>query len=1030
MRLCLLAMLALPSAVRAQLSFTTNNGAITITGCTYSTTQVVIPASTNGYPVTKIGDRAFGCVALTSLELPESIIDIGSGAFSSCFNLTNVVLDANLKSIGAAAFDFTKLTVITIPAGVTNIGNNAFADCASLTNIAVEPASLSYCSVGGVLFNAAQTVLVEFPGGITGSYYIPAIVTNIGAYAFKACTLTNVTLPFGVIAIGDHAFNYCNGLSSVTIPASVTDIGADAFAFCNYLSAVYFMGNAPTADSPIFSGDSSYLTVYYHPEMLGWESTFGGRRTESLSPAGYFLFTSNNGTIAITGYLGSEEILSIPSVINNLPVTSISEWAFFNHHLSSVILPDTMLNIGSEGFNACTRLTNITFGTHLKTIGEFAFGGCTNLGEVALPESLELIGNGAFYNCDGLAQVTIPIQVTNIAAQAFASCDTLTNATILARDASIGKSAFELCLRLTTVTFSNRLTSLGNGAFYGCSNLTSLTIPDGVVRIPDQLLSFCSSLTNLTISSMVTSIGAFAFYGCTSLASINIPDSVTNIDISAFYGCGNLLGIVVDQSHPVYGSVAGVLFDKSGTTLVCCPGGKAGGYDIPHGVTSIGDGAFDWCARLTQVSVPNSVNRIGSDAFHACSSLTSFTIPNSVTNIGEQVFTGCTNLLGFTVGLGHLVYSSVDGVLFDKNQTTLICYPGGRAGGYVIPNGVTQLSVGGFEDCEQLSAIEITAGITNIGDWMFAGCTRLMQVSFPSGVTSIGEGAFTYCASLPNLVLPAGLTGIGRQTFYGCSQLTNITIPNSVLSIGDYAFASCTGLASIVLPAGLTNIADWMFLDCRQLTNVSIPNSVTSIGDAAFSSCTSLTRIVLPDGLTSIGSFLFYGCSQLTNVTIPNSVASIGDGAFSSCTSLPSIVIPAGLTNISYSFVDCGQLTKMYFKGNPPLNDYWEFFGAKNVTLYYLPGKTGWSTFSPLSTCSTAPWLPAMQTGTASFGLPTNQFGFNLNWASGQTVVVEASTNLMNWQPVQTNTLATDSSYFSDPQWTNYPGRFYRLRSP
>ena len=107
-------------------------------------------------------------------------------------------------------------------------------------------------------------------------------------------------------------------------------------------------------------------------------------------------------------------------------------------------------------------------------------------------------------------------------------------------------------------------------------------------------------------------------------------------------------------------------------------------------------------------------------------------------------------------------------------------------------------------------------------------------------------------------------------------------------------------------------------------------------------------------------------------------------------------------------------------------------FSVNNLTFYYLPGTTGWSDFSDQAGVPTALWLPQMQTADTSFGAPTNQFGFNINWAGGQTVVVEACTNLVHpvWQPLQTNTLTTGTANFSDPQWANYSARFYRLRSP
>jgi hypothetical protein len=143
-------------------------------------------------------------------------------------------------------------------------------------------------------------------------------------------------------------------------------------------------------------------------------------------------------------------------------------------------------------------------------------------------------------------------------------------------------------------------------------------------------------------------------------------------------------------------------------------------------------------------------------------------------------------------------------------------------------------------------------------------------------------------------------------------------------------------------------------------------------------------------------------------------------------------MIGNGVTNIAtFAFWSLPNLTGVYFQGNAPSVGSSAFaFDNNSLTIYYLLGTTGWgATFGGLPT---ALWKPQVQISDGNFGVRTNQFGFNINWASGMVVVVEACTNLANpiWSPLQTNTLTGGSSYFSDPQWTNYPGRLYRLRSP
>ena len=216
------------------------------------------------------------------------------------------------------------------------------------------------------------------------------------------------------------------------------------------------------------------------------------------------------------------------------------------------------------------------------------------------------------------------------------------------------------------------------------------------------------------------------------------------------------------------------------------------------------------------------------------------------------------------------------------------------------------------------------------------------------------------------------------------------------------------------------------------LTSVSLPNTLTSIGSGAFDACTSLTSITIPNGVTFIVDGTFHTCVSLARVTIPSSVTTIGSFAFYDCTSLAIVSIPKSVTIIGdYAFAGCTNLAEVYFHGNTPSiggGGTNVFSGASHSIIYSPPGIVGWGT-----SFAGRPVLPCdPQVLDSSVGVRANQFGFTFTGSYGMLVVVEASRNLANpvWVPMQTNTLGVGSSYFSDPQWKNYPGRFYRLRSP
>ena len=387
---------------------------------------------------------------------------------------------------------------------------------------------------------------------------------------------------------------------------------------------------------------------------------------------------------------------------------------------------------------------------------------------------------------------------------------------------SIGYWAFDGCAYLTSVTIPDGVTSISDYAFSGCRSLTNITIPAGVTSIGDYAFSGCRSLTNITIPNGVTSIGSAPFQGCSSLTNITISASVTSIDDSVFNGCQKLIQINVDPSNSVYSSENGVLFNKGKTELIRYPEGKTeASYTIPDGVTSIGNYAFSDCSSLTNIALPNSIISIGSYAFSHCNNLTSITIPDGVTSIANGAFGGCRKLIQINVDPSNSVYSSENGVLFNKGKTELIEYPEGKAEtSYTIPDSVT-----------------------SIGNNAFAGCRNLTSITIPDGVTIIDYAAFYYCNSLTKINIPDNVTCIGASAFEYCRSLTSVTIPNSVTSIGGAAFYFCSSLTTITIPNSVKRIDGFAFSNCSSLTNIALPNSIISIGNYAFNNCTYLKDV-------------------------------------------------------------------------------------------------------------------------------------------------------------------------------------------
>ena len=1040
-----LSVLALPALVQAQLSFVTNSGAITITGYNIAGgPNVVIPATTNGYPVTSIGQNALiedtnitnvtipntvtnigigafeHCPGLASVTIPYGVASIGGDAFYADKSLASVNIPGSVTSIGDGAFAGTGITSVTVPASVTSIGLKAFWECSSLTSINVNTANTNYSSLNGVLFNQAQTTLIEYPGGLFGSYSIPYGVTSIGDAAFYGSLIASVIFPNGVTNIGDAAFDYCESLTSVNIGNSVTSIGGSAFYQCIQLTSV----NIPASVTTI--GDFAF-------EYSGLTS------------------------------------LSIPYGVN-----SIGNYAFANLGLTSVSIPATVTNLGGAlpgglAFYGCTSLTSINvdlanpaysspggvlFDHSGVTLIEFPGG---LVGSYAISYGVTSIGQAAFYGDISLTSVSIPASVTSIGQDAFANCTSLTSAYFQGNappdegnaftgyptyDPAIvyylpGTSgwgstfggvpavmlspftyttsggnvtitgynpSFGLAVVIPATINGNPVTSIGPSAFAG-TGITSVTIPAGVTSIGQQAFAYCTNLTSVIIPSGVITIGDDAFYDNTSLTTVTIPASVTSLGSAAFYNCTHLTSAYFLGNAPSNDGSAFAGFPTYDPATAYYLAGTAGWGSMYGGIptalwnpftytTSGGDitiTGYNPAAGLNVV-IPATINGdpvtgIAPDTFYGDTSITSVSIPAGVTSIGAEAFADCTSLTAITVDPANPDFSSLGGVLFDKSQATLIAYPGGLGGSYTIPGTVTSIGDEAFYGAASLTSVTNPASITNIGHEAFYDCTSLTSAYFLGNAPASDGTAFTASSAYdPTTVyFLGGTTGWG--SLYG-------GVPAVLLSPFTYTISG--GAATIT---GYTGGGG----------NVVIPATI--------------------DGypVTSIGNSAFYNKATITTLTIPNSVTSIGIEAVDDCSGLTTLTIPASVTTIGdYAFYNDTSLTSVNFSGNAPPDDGTIFY-QDPATVYYLPGTTGWG--STFGTVPAVLWNPQAH----MFSLAGGQFGFNLTGPANATIEVDACTNLSHpvWQTVATQTLsALGTSAFTDTQFSAYPIRFYRFRSP
>ena len=451
-----------------------------------------------------------------------------------------------------------------------------------------------------------------------------------------------------------------------------------------------------------------------------------------------------------------------------------------------------------------------------------------------------------------------------------------------------------------------------------------------------------SDIKEIKIGEGVESIGSYAFYG-SAAEQIIISSTVRKISDTSLQNCKKAKQIYVNQDNRYFSSLDGVLLDKELTHIIYYPELKdTSKYVMPETVTVIEANAFNENENLLEVVTSKELKTIKQGAFAYCKNLKNFQFNDKIETIeawafeycnlgeiyipaslrhfgGSSVFENCSSLKKVYVDdlENYLKIDMLNIAGIDKSIDFYI--QGKLATEIKIPDTITTIPWGAFQNFSRITKVEIPDGVKEIKDNAFYGCSRLENINFPQSLVEIGAVAFYDCISLHEIDLPGQIDVIGYGAFGGCTGINKVLFSNGITEVSPDMFVGCANLIYVQLPNSVNKIGDSAFAGCESLGEILIPDSVTEIGGGAFRYCYNLREVNIPNNIDSVENETFCYCMNLDNIDLPEKIQKIGDSAFEWCNSLKSITIPKNVMYIGKeAFYKCDNLSSINIKCEPP----------------------------------------------------------------------------------------------------------------